>query len=195
MKNNYKLINLEKEQFIEYQKDLYDFCVLAEYETKNEHIKRNISVMYWKNRRQSFFYQIYKAQNFDTLSLMYDGNKIISASGLSKSDINNDVCIFMRRLYCLKEYRKGFTWQPGFVYQYNTAEEKYKAGLMLFNDYNKRLYERFKQRKRNREIIFRAIPELEPKNICFHQKQIKVFNTMQWAIIVYLDPSFFIGIL
>jgi len=182
-----------KDNFKDYHDDIYKFCLLAEYETTNKELKKNMSVMYWKNRPESLLYQLYKARSFELLSLRYDGDKIISFSGCGKLDFDNNTLLICRRLYCLKEYRKQWKNSDGFVEQYNWAvDNNYKVVLATFNDYNVNIFEKFRARKTKNETIFRALFHVKSDNIYFYPKQVKICETMQWVIIIYIDDTYFL---
>ena len=126
---------------------LEPFCRAAENDPSPA--AQNMVILDWEKSPGSFLYKLYVDKIYDKENkggylLQIKDGQIISGSGFSKWNVDENVCLLYSRTYVLAEHRNNGAQRVG---RYSWEQLKYmrayqyKAGMITFNEYNARIVE------------------------------------------------------
>lgn len=122
-----------------------DFLSVAEHDDSPAAV--NMVMTDWENRPNSFLYKLYIEKIYDKANrgiyLLHHLNdsSVISGTGLSSWDMDNNVSLFFSRSYVVPKHRGTAPHRFGknvwLLHEY-AKKYNYKAAVITVNDYNKR---------------------------------------------------------
>jgi hypothetical protein len=131
--------------FIDYFYELKEFNELAAKDNQSDIKKRgkeicsvtqNMTSENWHLNKHSFLYRIYISQDFSdnkgALTLLYDDDKLISVSSVSRADFDSNVAITGRRSFVLKEYRGKMLFTNNHLAAHVKWAKKNKIKTVIF---------------------------------------------------------------
>lgn len=122
-----------------------DFCKKAVSETKLPETKRNMGVEKWEENTACLLYRIYIKRKFHNengcFNLLFFDGVLVVISGVERSEFEpNDIVIFAKRTYILKEYRNMFLYHDYlFLPQVEWAKSiGAQLGIITINQYQEK---------------------------------------------------------
>lgn len=180
-----------------YFKDIFRFCVIAEQESKQKQLKKNMGAINWKDNSCSLLHKLYiqKSCSNDNglLTLTYNKEILVAVSTIERSDFDPyNVAILMRRDYVLKSYRNHKITAFALPFQFSWASQRnIKIGLMTLNEYDDRILKWFKRKiSRGQNPIYWTMPFFDISRILIYPEKVRIANTIQYMIIHYIDKNY-----
>lgn len=176
------------------QKDFFQFCKEISFNSKDVAAKNM-----WGETNNTLTYLLSHTDRISPPNgdfyILYDRDKIVSCSGVYRSNFNSEIAIAGVRTYVIEQYRHLSLNRDYLLIEQKKWCVKHNIKLigLTFNDYNKNLIKVFKRKRlgeKTNRIISRSVDHLFYNGLNELHFPVNIQYTKQWIIYEKLDPNF-----